>query len=297
MPKLEAFNGTANFDVFAAKFQSYAAYYKWRGEKKVLTLRLLLGTPSFAYLLEITKDNPTACHDADLALELLRKRLMPSENEYLRQFEQRAPQPNESTRDYAHALADLYDKANSDASVKTRTRDLKKQLKAYLPENLRTLIPTADTRSWDQVVDIVAEEIKSLNPVDDNKSKPASDHLLRVNKIGVNATLHAAQVQPTTSATMPPPSMLFLPPPMSFLPPAPPPATFYSMFPPPSSESQAASARINRRQVSFDIDRRPATRSLSCYNWGQSGHIRRNCPMPSKEASRLPTPSRPPARH
>ena len=108
--------------------------------------------------------------EAGKALRVLRKRLVPTETEYLALFESRAPHKNETTREYAESLAELYDKANRQASSSQRNRDLRRQLKKYLPESLQALLPIVTSETWERSVETVAGEIPVLNAVDDGEN-------------------------------------------------------------------------------------------------------------------------------
>ena len=92
---------------------------------------------------------------------------MPSREEWKARLETRVPKSNETTREFALSITELYDYANPDSTETTRAVDLKSLLKNHLPQHLQTL-PTIICRdkNWVETIQIVAEAIPIINEQD-----------------------------------------------------------------------------------------------------------------------------------
>ena len=135
------YNGIGDVNEFIVNFNAHAAAHKWRDADQVINLPLILTGRAFAVynqLSETEKARPS------LVLKALKDPLMPSETEYLQKFRLSKPGKNESTRDFALTLADLYDKGHPNSKPAHRDRDLRIQLKTFLPEKYSTLILLSD---------------------------------------------------------------------------------------------------------------------------------------------------------
>jgi hypothetical protein len=123
-----------------------------------------------------------------LVLKALKDHLMPSETEYLQKFRLAKPGKNESTRDFALTLTDLYDKGHPNSKPAHLDRDLRIQLKSFLPEKYSTLILLSDDRiDWNNTVRIVASEIPILNECDSGEAPAQKQSTLKVNFVATDS--------------------------------------------------------------------------------------------------------------
>lgn len=165
-------------------FNAHATAHKWRNEDQVTNLPLILTGRAFAVYNQLTE---TEKSKSSLVLKALKDNFMPSETEYLQKFRLAKPGKNESTRDFALALADLYDKGHPNAKPVHRDRDLRMQLKSFLPDKYSTLILLSDDKiDWNTTVRIVASEIPILNECDSGEA-PAQKSTLKMNFAGTES--------------------------------------------------------------------------------------------------------------
>jgi len=169
LPKLDPYDGESDLKIFSNRFQAYAREYGWTLLDQASKISLFLKGKAASLYDRLSQEDRCSMDRIWLHLE---KNLSPSESEWLRRFESLTPSSNESTRDFAIKLADLYDRANPKADPGQRTRDLKSRIKGFLPESHQAAfaMSTRDS-SWDVAVESIAAALPTLNERDSGETQ------------------------------------------------------------------------------------------------------------------------------
>lgn len=171
---INVFNGEEDAKEFLKSFKLHSLVLNWDESKQCQAIKHLLSDKAEHIYEAMTKENQ---NDIDEIFKALDDGCIKSQEILLDRFFTRKPQPNETLAHLAVSLQSLLNKAMPQLNEKDRDALLRRQVGAFLPQHLRTLISFSVNKTWRDFINDLDQTFPNVMAVDDQETRFNEDYL------------------------------------------------------------------------------------------------------------------------